>query len=642
MSDEVRKGLRIDPSQITLKFGETKTLTARFDEIGPRTKVPFEYVWKVKGPQSGVDKIYDWIAATGNSVELDTSEFTPADAGDYHVKVACNLNLGSWQECTKRTKEIVQSHLIKQERIASALPDEEFLQQFFDGMDATIFDAESIVTVETVQEENHTGAVEPLEDMRDAIDTIVRSGLTVKAERPKRGTSGDIDSLWVSIRQCIEGRNFKAYNEFISDILCRPDGVVASGYEELIDKKNHPCYYTHGVHGYELLKAATEVFLLCHSCCGDLSRSLDLANINEVDESNRFEYNTTVEEIRAGIGNYLTSRNSRQILPYIDIILDRLGNLPLGNTDFPFCQDSLRLNPCLFELIWSYWHEEGMLAQTINSIAMRFQNRQVKTGENDPLASFELNPLRPISNLLWGYIQDTDRRLTVKRRAYEYIHEYDLRLLGKAVGDLHPADPRSSFLQAFHNLLNECNNFYKDDANAWIVPDTFPLLEALRAVHLKIAEGAHNQWGDLPSTARMEMLMEQWLLSQPPMREFLQSRAMVPYAEPWMGQVDSMKRLMGWPEASVSHFHNLAVFGELILLSIRFGDWTQQHAVQARNWALYWREEIQGYIEAYRAVTGVDLRGKVTARDRIDSTMPSTHLKKRMARQLRQRKNVGQ
>ncbi len=32
--------------------------------------------------------------------------------------------------------------------------------------------------------------------------------------------------------------------------------------------------------------------------------------------------------------------------------------------------------PCLLELIWSYWHEEGMLVQTMNAISLRFQNRR--------------------------------------------------------------------------------------------------------------------------------------------------------------------------------------------------------------------------------------------------------------------------
>ena len=62
------------------------------------------------------------------------------------------------------------------------------------------------------------------------------------------------------------------------------------------------------------------------------------------------------------------------------------------------------------------------------------------------------------------------------------------------------------------------------------------------------------------------------------------------------------------------------MFGEQILLSIRYGAWSDvNEPVQAANWARFWRPEIQGYIHAYRAVTGVDLdgrdRGRASRRD---------------------------
>ena len=110
------------------------------------------------------------------------------------------------------------------------------------------------------------------------------------------------------------------------------------------------------------------------------------------------------------------------------------------------------------------------------------------------------------------------------------------------------ADSRSKFLEAFHNLLHRCSVFYKEDDDTTVIADGFPLLNALKEVHLLLAEGAHNQFGDLPWTARAEMLMQQWLLSRPEMRDFLQGRRMVPYKEPWMAQVDTMKTLQGWTD----------------------------------------------------------------------------------------------
>ena len=48
---------------------------------------------------------------------------------------------------------------------------------------------------------------------------------------------------------------------------------------------------------------------------------------------------------------------------------------------------------------------------------------------------------------------------------------------------------------------------------------------------------------------------------------------MVPYKEAWMGTVDAMKQAQGWTGDTITHFRNLAVFGEQIVLSVRWGNW---------------------------------------------------------------------
>ena len=40
-----------------------------------------------------------------------------------------------------------------------------------------------------------------------------------------------------------------------------------------------------------------------------------------------------------------------------------------------------------------------------------------------------------------------------------------------------------------------------------------------------------------------------------------------------MSQVDTMKSLHGWNDTTITHFNDLAVWGEQIVLSIRYGDW---------------------------------------------------------------------
>ena len=276
-----------------------------------------------------------------------------------------------------------------------------------------------------------------------------------------------------------------------------------------------------------------------------------------------------------------------------------------------------------------------MLVQTLNAISRRFQNRG--SGPRDPLANLEIDPLRPLNNLLWGFVQDEYNRLTVPRRAYEYDHHYGLTLVGKAVPKLIPADSRSKFIEAFHNLLNRAAIFFRADSDTTVIAEAFPLLNALKDVHLVLAEGAHNQFGDLPWTARAEMLNMQWFLSRTEIREFLRGRHMVPYQEPWMGAVDDMKRLQGWTDTTVTHFHELAVTGERILLSVRYGDWVNLNNTedQAKNWARFWKPEVLRYIHGYQTVTGVDLGVEITDTRRATERylQPSVHLQRRLAAQ---------
>jgi hypothetical protein len=285
--------------------------------------------------------------------------------------------------------------------------------------------------------------------------------------------------------------------------------------------------------------------------------------------------------------------------------------------------------PCI-ELIWNYWEEEGMLAQTLNHIVARFQNRRVKVG--DPLARFDVSPLIPLRSLLWAWVDNEHRRLTVRRRAIEYEFEYGLPLIGKAVPPREAlVERRSKFLQAFHTILNLSADLFKQIDTLIVNPDAHPLYEALREGHLVLSQGTENQYGEMAVTARAEMLVMQHILAQPSMREFLGGRPMTPYPEPWMDRVDSMKAIQGWSDASVFHFHDLATFGERLVVTIRLGNWAALNvgAAEAQNWAAGFRPLIQRYIAAYRAVTGVDLAAAV------DTTMPSALITSRMDQSLR-------
>ncbi|NVD97741.1 hypothetical protein [Massilia sp. BJB1822] len=226
------------------------------------------------------------------------------------------------------------------------------------------------------------------------------------------------------------------------------------------------------------------------------------------------------------------------------------------------------------------------------------------------------------------------RLLTVVRRNYEYEHQYGLHLEGKAIQGFRPADSRSKFLESFHRLLRMLTTFYRQDDDTTVKADAFPILNGLKEVHLILSEGAHNQYGDLPSVARIEMLMQQWILSRPEFREFLPTRTMVAYPEPWMDCVDAMKKVQGWSDTSVVHFRNLAVFGEQLLLSIRFGHWSDVvEPTSAFNWARFWRPQVQGYIHAYWAVTAIYLHDGEDGP--VNATLPSVLLRQRLDNQRR-------
>lgn len=478
--------------------------------------------------------------------------------------------------------------------------------------------------------------------------TPISGNVGVSLTRTETEPTEDLP-LWTLIRNSTEAMSFSNYLHFMDSLFCGDIGSVR-GFEEgrfarkadtfQLLKQRRALPFS-DADSYRVLKVATEAFVMVN--CGVLNQPLafnpaeDNAYLDRRDIPQGRDLETVLRN------DYLENVDGFQTLPYLAVIRRKLPDIPIsiprgqeGEVDvcFGIIQEKLA-NPCLLELIWSYWHEEGMLVQTMNAIAQRFQNLRAPGSGLDPLANTEIDTLRPLNNLLWGYTQDEQHRLTVMRRNYEYDHHYGVRLDGKAVQHFRPADSRSKFLEAFHHLLRLLTSFYKQDDDTTVKADAFPVLNALKEIHLILSQGASNQFGDLPSTARIEMLMQQWMLARPEFREFLPTRVMVAYPEGWMDRVDAMKKLQGWTDTSVVHFRSLAIFGEQLLLSVRYGNWSDIYEpTQAFNWARFWRPQVQGYIHAYRAATGVDL--SVKAGDpALEATMPSVLLRQRMQQQLR-------
>jgi hypothetical protein len=460
--------------------------------------------------------------------------------------------------------------------------------------------------------------------------------IRVRLDRTKSDPTLD-QALWVAIRNRTRAMSFGRYQEFMNRALCWeerryevPAGIEAGAARDRIQRDlSELGTNLHGVGAYQALKSLTETFLLLE--CGvriEGDRARHRVPFDFGEEIQRLGEPFTLRVMEEKLKAYLGDRAQ---LPYITrVVRASFPELDCEGDGWEGRLIAARINePCLIELIWSYWMEEGMLVQTMNAVVQRFQNVRA-TGDRDPLANLEITPLRALNNLLWGFVADEPNRLSVRRRAYEYVHHYGLTLFGKAASNINAADRRSKFLEAFHNLLFQASVFFKEDFQTTVIADGFPLLNSLKEVHLILAQGAGNQFGDLPWTARVEMLLMQYMLARGELRDFLASRAMVPYKEPWEAQVDAMKTLQGWPDATVSHFRDLAVYGEQILLSIRYGDWINVNDEDsAKNWARYFRPEIQAYLHAYRAVTGIDL----TNPDTVDATIPGIYLQKRTVMQ---------
>jgi hypothetical protein len=480
----------------------------------------------------------------------------------------------------------------------------------------------------------------------------------VSLERSGNPTTTDL-ALWAVIRKSSESMSFSNYLRFIDLVLCGGTADEKHPAEAEFGKLKRKRFLPYNdSDAYRLLKVATEAFVVVNGGVMPLGNGFQDVKFTREDNKifkDRVELEDSHVDLESlwllGKPHYLRdlrmSPEKLKTILYLKLISDkfpdvRLKNAIFGNDpeiDLPEgCYGILEqklTNPCLLELIWSYWHEEGMPVQSMNAISLQFQNIRAHRG-HDPLAMLEIDPLRPLNNLIWAHIQDEQHRLSLLRRVYEYDHHYGMTLQGKAVTPLRPADSRSKFLETFHNLLYLCSIFFKEDDDTTVKADGFPVLNAIKDVHLLLSQGAHNQFGDLPSTARQEMLVQQWLLARPEFREYLPTRIMVAYPEPWMDRVDAMKTIQGWSDASILHFRHLAIFGEQVLLSARFGAWNEVYdPVHAANWARYWRPEIQGYYYAYQAVTGVDLTAEATSSQRaaLRYLQPSVHLANRLTQQ---------
>ncbi len=138
-------------------------------------------------------------------------------------------------------------------------------------------------------------------------------------------------------------------------------------------------------------------------------------------------------------------------------------------------------------------------------------------------------------------------------------------------------------------------------------------------------------FAELSIQARVETMIVLRIIGMPELKEFFGNRVMTPSREPWMTNVDVMRRIMRWGDASIGEFDTLTTAGESLILSARLAPFapSQMDPEPARDWAFEFRNEVMQYVQSYRTVTGVDLSEVPGAGREVDATQPSVYLAQR-------------
>ena len=195
-------------------------------------------------------------------------------------------------------------------------------------------------------------------------------------------------ALWVAIRNSTNAIGFNRYSAFLEVVLCgeSPEAATAGSRSaprrhQLRKVKRRTALPFPNVDRYRLLKAATEVFLMVH-CGVDLD---DFSGVDLNEESRRLNRTVQTGDLEAEMREYLTRVSAGEgdfldVLPYLGLIRLQLRDVAIvgadGDDDDAAPRSATGIiaerltNPCFLELLWSYWHDEGNLVQTINAITL--------------------------------------------------------------------------------------------------------------------------------------------------------------------------------------------------------------------------------------------------------------------------------
>ena len=261
--------------------------------------------------------------------------------------------------------------------------------------------------------------------------------------------------------------------------------------------------------------------------------------------------------------------------------------------------------PLFCELIFVFWIEIGLLAQSFRLVAHRFQNYGASK-KVARLSHLNVAALRPVAGLLFDWLSQQHEVRTVHARVHAYLHEFNCALPGKAARPIAPVRTETGFSSAFHGLLHVALRYYLQTSELTWVPDAFPLLTALRTLSEVLKRTEVNTFQRTAFDARREFASYGVILGTPEVRRFLVTEG-IPAREDWIPAVDALNDLAGWRVGAMLNYLDLATEGERILASVRWLDWDAADDAMAQAWANANRQSVQCYAFRTRLISGLDL-----------------------------------
>ena len=158
--------------------------------------------------------------------------------------------------------------------------------------------------------------------------------MRVALQRPATVRTRD-QAFWSLICSCTAQVSAARYADFIERVLCPEEANFVGRRSVIINRLSRDARdvqaFTYGVGAYELLKTATQIFLLLE--CGGCHAEIKHLDID--DELARFGEPVTLEELRQLLSRYLRSGQ----LPYIDRVVHTAfrGEKPSTACSAPAC-----------------------------------------------------------------------------------------------------------------------------------------------------------------------------------------------------------------------------------------------------------------------------------------------------------------